>query len=347
VALPKPGHYAVGQCFLPRDPRTHRGVRQAFERALGELGLDVLGWREVPTDNTGLGATALSGEPSIQQVAVRRPLTCRTQDDFERRLFVARKFGTRLVRESVRGAEQFYVCSMSSRTIVYKGMLTPGQLPTYYPDLVDEAFASALALIHSRFSTNVLPTWPLAHPFRALAHNGEINTLRGNVNWMRSREALIESPLFSDDEISKMRPITQEGSSDTAILDNVVEFLMLGGRSLPHVMMMLIPEAWEKDPEIGSGDHARTQGLLRVPRQHHRALGRPGVDRLHRRQAHRRHARPQRPAAVALLPDRRQPPGHGLGGRRPSDPAREGGSEGPPPAGPDVRGLPRRGPHHP
>ena len=230
--------------------RTHGGVRYHFERALDELGLEILGWREVPTDNGTLGATAISGEPAIWQVIVARPVSCHTQVEFERRLFVARKFATRTVRESVKGAEQFYVCSMSSRTIVYKGMLTPRQVPAYFPDLGDEAFESALALIHSRFSTNTLPTWPLAHPFRTLAHNGEINTLRGNVNWMRSREALIESQLFSADEISKMRPITQEGSSDSGILDNVVEFLMLGGRSLPHVMMMLIPEAWEKDPEI-------------------------------------------------------------------------------------------------
>ncbi len=250
IALPEPGDYAVGQCFLPRDRGTHLGVRHVFERALDELDLDVLGWRDVPTDNATLGATAVSGEPAIRQVIVGRPVGCRTQDDFERRLFVARKYATRMVRESVRGAEQFYICSMSSRTIVYKGMLTPRQVPAYYADLGDPAFESALALVHSRFSTNTLPTWPLAHPFRTLAHNGEINTLRGNVNWMRSREALIESPLFSADEISKMRPITQEGSSDSGILDNVVEFLMLGGRSLPHVLMMLIPEAWEKDPEI-------------------------------------------------------------------------------------------------
>jgi hypothetical protein len=129
-------------------------------------------------------------------------------------------------------------------------MLTPAQVPAYFPDLSDESFESALALIHSRFSTNVLPTWPLAHPYRTLAHNGEINTLRGNLNWMRSREAIIASSLFSEDEIQKMRPITQEGSSDSGVLDNVVEFLMMGGRSLPHVMMMLIPEAWQKDPEI-------------------------------------------------------------------------------------------------
>ena len=250
IVLPEPGDYAIGQVFLPQDRGAHARIKQVFRRALGELGLDVVGWREVPTDNSTLGATAISGEPVIEQPIIRRLASCRTQDEFERRLFVARKFATRLVRESVHGAEDFYICSMSSRTILYKGMLTPAQVPLYYPDLTDELFMSALALIHSRFSTNTLPTWPLAHPYRLLAHNGEINTIRGNFNWMRSREALIESALFSDDEIQKMRPIAQAGSSDSGILDNVVEFLMMGGRSLPHVMMMLIPEAWEKDPKI-------------------------------------------------------------------------------------------------
>ena len=252
IALPGPGDYAVGQCFLPKDAKTHVGVRHAFTRALRELEIDVLGWRTVPTDNATLGASALTGEPVVQQVFVRRPVSCRSQDDFERRLFVGRKYATRLVRESVRGADGFYLCSMSSRTIVYKGMLTPAQLPAYYPDLSDEAFESALALVHSRFSTNVLPTWPLAHPFRTLAHNGEINTLRGNINWMKSREAIISSPLFASDHVQKMKPIMQAGSSDSGTLDNVVEFLLMGGRSLPHVMMMLIPEAWEKDPDIAA-----------------------------------------------------------------------------------------------
>ena len=142
---------------------------------------------------------------------MRRPVSCRTQDEFERRLFVARKYGTRMVRESVKGAAGFYLCSLSSRTIVYKGMLTPAQLPAYFPDLSDESFESALALIHSRFSTNVLPTWPLAHPFRTLAHNGEINTLRGNINWMKSREAIISSSLFTADEVQKMKPIMPGG----------------------------------------------------------------------------------------------------------------------------------------
>ena len=256
IALPGRGRYGVAQCFLPKGPKTHGAIKHVFARALEELGLEVIGWRVVPTDGSTLGTTALSGEPDIQQPIIARPVTCRTQDDFERRLFVARKYATRMVRESVRGAEDFYICSMSSRTIVYKGMLTPAQVPAYFPDLNDRSFMSALALIHSRFSTNTLPTWPLAHPYRTLAHNGEINTIRGNLNWMRSREALIESTLFTDEEIQKMRPIAQEGSSDTGILDNVVEFLMMGGRSLPHVMMMLIPEAWEKDPEINAARKA-------------------------------------------------------------------------------------------
>ena len=248
--MPEPGHYAIGQCFLPKDQQTHQGVKDVFQRAFNELELNILGWREVPTVNSTLGVTAISGEPSIQQVIVHRPVSCRTQDDFERRLFVARKYGIRMVRETLRDAEQFYVCSLSSRTIVYKGMLTPDQVTEYYADLLDTSFESALALIHSRFSTNVLPTWRLAHPFRTLAHNGEINTLRGNVNWMNSRQSIISSPLFTKGEIQKMRPIIQEGSSDSGSLDNAVEFLMMGGRSLPHVMMMLIPEAWEKESEI-------------------------------------------------------------------------------------------------
>jgi glutamate synthase (NADPH/NADH) large chain len=255
INLPGPGDYAVGQCFFQQERHRHPAVEMVLRRVLDELGLQLLGWREVPTDNSTLGETAVSGEPIVRQMFIRRPPTL-TQDEFERRLMVVRKYGTRMVRESTKTAEEFYICSLSSRTILYKGMLTPAQVPAYFPDLVDEAFESALALIHSRFSTNTLPTWPLAHPFRTLAHNGEINTIRGNVNWMRSREAILESDLFSPDEIQKMRPIAQEGSSDSGILDNIVELLMLGGRSLPHVMMMLIPEAWEKDPEMPPGRKA-------------------------------------------------------------------------------------------
>ena len=249
INLPEPGEYAVGQCFFQQERHRHPAVELVLRRVLDELGLELLGWRDVPTDNSTLGATAISGEPVVRQMFIRKPVTL-GQDAFERRLMVMRKYGTRMVRESTKTAEDFYICSLSSRTLLYKGMLTPAQVPAYFPDLVDEAFESALALIHSRFSTNTLPTWPLAHPFRTLAHNGEINTVRGNVNWMRAREALLESDLFTADELQKMRPIAQEGSSDSGVLDNIVELLMLGGRSLPHVMMMLIPEAWEKDPEM-------------------------------------------------------------------------------------------------
>ncbi len=250
ISLPEPGQYAVAQCFFQRDRSRHYGTKIVLDRILEELGLPLLGYREVPVDDSTLGASAVAAEPVVVQVFIGRPVSCHSQDDFERRLLVARKYATRMVRESVQSAEKFYICSMSSRTILYKGMLTPAQVPAYFPDLVDEAFESALALIHSRFSTNTLPSWPLAHPYRTLAHNGEINTIRGNVNWMRSREALLETAYFSADDINKMRPIVQEGSSDSGILDNVVELLMLSGRSLPHVMMMLIPEAWEKDSDI-------------------------------------------------------------------------------------------------
>ena len=244
INLPGPGDYAVGMCFFQQERHRHPAVELVLRRVLDEMGLELLGWRDVPTDDSTLGETAKTAEPIVRQMFIRRPTTL-SQDEFERRLMVVRKYGTRMVRESTKTAEEFYICSLSSRTLLYKGMLIPAQVPEYYPDLQDEAFESAIALIHSRFSTNTLPSWPLAHPYRTLAHNGEINTIRGNVNWMRSREALLESDLFSFDELHKMRPIAQEGSSDSAMLDNVVELLMLGGRSLPEVMMMLIPEAWE------------------------------------------------------------------------------------------------------
>ena len=249
INLPGPGDYAVGMCFFQQETQRHPAVELVLRRVLDEIGLELLGWREVPTEDGTLGASARAAQPIVRQMFIRRPTTL-SQDAFERKLMVVRKYGTRMVRESTKTAERFYICSLSSRTLLYKGMLTPAQVPEYYPDLQDEAFESAIALIHSRFSTNTLPSWPLAHPYRTLAHNGEINTVRGNVNWMRSREPLLESELFTFDELQKMRPIAQEGSSDSAMLDNVVELLMLGGRSLPEVMMMLIPEAWEKDPEM-------------------------------------------------------------------------------------------------
>ena len=249
INLPGPGDYAVGMCFFQPERNRHAAVELVLRRVLDEMGLELLGWRDVPTDDSTLGATARSAQPIVRQMFIQRPKAL-GQDAFERKLMVLRKYATRMVRESARTAEHFYVTSLSSRTLVYKGMLTPAQVPQFYPDLADDAFESALALIHSRFSTNTLPSWPLAHPYRTLAHNGEINTVRGNFNWMRSREALLDSPYFTFDELHRLLPVAQEGSSDSGILDNVVELLMLAGRSLPEVMMMLIPEAWEKDPEM-------------------------------------------------------------------------------------------------
>ncbi|HLP40546.1 MAG TPA: glutamate synthase subunit alpha, partial [Fibrobacteria bacterium] len=250
-ALPQPGEYGVGQLFLPKDESQRREIKKLFVRAVEEIGQSVLGWRQVETRNHELGESVKKTEPSMFQAFVKRGKNAKDAESFERRLYVIRKYAERLIRESgLPGREFFYVGSMSCRTIVYKGLFLSPQVMNYFPDLADESFESALALVHSRFSTNTFPTWPLAHPFRYIAHNGEINTLRGNENWMKSRETLLKSKLFTPDEIKKLLPIIDPNGSDSAKLDNVVELLVMSGRSLPHVMMMLIPEAWEKDPEM-------------------------------------------------------------------------------------------------
>ena len=205
----------------------------------------------------------------------------------------------------------FYVPSLSCKTLIYKGMLNAGQVEPFFPDLHDPDLESALALVHSRFSTNTFPTWARAHPYRYLAHNGEINTLRGNVNWMHARESLFASELFGDD-IKKLLPIIDQTGSDSAMFDNALELLVLSGRSLPHAVMMMIPEPWSGDETMSAGK----EGVLRVSLLPDGAVGRPGVDRLHRRHAHRRRARPQRPAAVALLRHQGRPGHHGVRGRR-------------------------------
>ena len=201
--------------------------------------------------------------------------------------------------------------SLSSRTLVYKGMFLSYQVKAYYQDLSDQRLASAMALVHQRFSTNTFPSWKLAHPYRMVAHNGEINTLRGNVNWMAARQASVSSPLYGDD-ISKLWPISYEGQSDTACFDNALEFLVMGGYSLAHAAMMLIPEAWAGNPLMD----AQAPRLLRVPRLPDGAVGRPGGHGLHRRPPDRRHARPQRPAARALSRHQGRPGDHVVGSRR-------------------------------
>ena len=249
--LPSPGEYAVGYVFLPQDEKNRNQVKDIFSRKVTSEGLTLLGWRDVPTDNSCLSSDPeiQSTEPYHAQVFVTSPDKL-TGNIFERRLLILRKEISNQVIKEFDGADiGYYFVSLSSRTVVYKGMFLATQIGEYYLDLQNKDFESALALIHQRFSTNTFPSWKLAHPYRMAAHNGEINTLRGNVNWMAARQASVSSPLFGDD-ITKLWPISYEGQSDTACFDNALEFLYLGGYSLAHSAMMLIPEAWAGNPHI-------------------------------------------------------------------------------------------------
>jgi glutamate synthase (NADPH/NADH) large chain len=246
--LPDPGSYGVGMVFLPHDLAAQQQIENIFAEVIKDEDQILLGWRDVPTDDTHLGATAKSGEPIIRQVFISRENSELGQDDahlhFERKLYVIRKRVSREVGALKQIApDMFYIASLSSNTIVYKGMLIADQIERMFPDLNDPDVESALALVHSRFSTNTFPSWPLAHPYRYVAHNGEINTLRGNINWMRARESLCKSKSFGED-LQKLFPLIREGQSDTATFDNVLEFLVLSGRPLAHAILMMIPEPW-------------------------------------------------------------------------------------------------------
>jgi len=241
--LPEPGRYGVAMCFLPREEWARPAAVRALEEAVTEQGLWVLGWREVPVDSGACGKTAAASAPHTAQLFIGAPDGVVDQDALERKLYVARR-----AAEGLR-VPGFAIPSCSSRTIVYKGMLIAPQLPLYFPDLQDERVVSRLALVHSRFSTNTFPSWELAHPYRMLAHNGEINTLRGNRNWMRAREAQLSSPLFGD-ALRDLGPLLDEQLSDSASLDAAFELLTLGGRSMAHAMSMLIPEAYQGRGEL-------------------------------------------------------------------------------------------------
>jgi glutamate synthase (ferredoxin) len=244
IALPGPGEYAVGNLFLPAQDAHRLKCERRMNEIIEEEGQTLLGWRTVPTNNSNLGETARAGEPVVRQVIIGRHPTLKTEMDFERKLYVIRRRAENAIRYAGnRSTADFYVCSLSYKTIVYKGMLMSEQVEEYYPDLTDPAMETALALVHSRFSTNTFPSWPRAHPYRYLAHNGEINTLRGNVNWMRARQALFESALFGDD-LKKLLPVICEDGSDSGMFDNCLELLVLAGRSLPEAVMMMIPEPW-------------------------------------------------------------------------------------------------------
>src|SRR4051794_19164002 len=235
--LPQAGRYAAGMVFLPREPDPRAEIEQLIERQIAAFGQTLLGWRDVPVNRDVPGKTAAEVQPHIRQVFIGSTLGD-DQQAFERKLYVIRR-----TIERERGAD-LAIPSFSSRTIVYKGMLLSPQLREYYPDLLDERVKTALALIHSRFSTNTFPSWQLAHPYRMIAHNGEINTLRGNINWMRARESRLLSDAFGND-LDEVIPVIDERGSDSAIFDNVLEMLVLAGRSLPHALMMMIPESWE------------------------------------------------------------------------------------------------------
>ncbi|ANY81676.1 glutamate synthase subunit alpha [Microvirga ossetica] len=248
IWLPEEGQYGVGHLFMPRDPEGFQLVEEIVTKAIADEGLQVLGWREVPVDSSDLGESVKATEPQHRQIFIGKGKGMDDPEIFERRLFLARKVISNAVYDmkDPRTAG-YYPVSLSSRTVVYKGMVLVTQLRDYYLDLQDERFESAIALVHQRFATNTFPTWQLAHPYRMVAHNGEINTLRGNVNWMAARQASVDSELFGND-ISKLWPISYEGQSDTACFDNALEFLVRGGYSLSHAMMMLIPEAWAGNP---------------------------------------------------------------------------------------------------
>ncbi|MCJ2104385.1 glutamate synthase large subunit [Methylobacterium sp. E-041] len=249
--LPPAGDYAIAQLFMPKADEPRAIIEAIVEEALASEGLPLLGWRDVPVDPEDLGIAVKATEPHHRQLFIGRPASATDGDAFERRIYVARK----VISGRVYGLKdprvmEFYPVSVSSRTIVYKGMVLVNQLGNYFLDLKDQRFVSAIALVHQRFATNTFPTWRLSHPYRMVAHNGEINTLRGNVNWMSARQASVDSELFGND-ISKIWPISYEGQSDTACFDNALEFLVMGGYPLAHAMMMLIPEAWAGNPLMG------------------------------------------------------------------------------------------------
>ncbi len=253
LTLPGVGHYGAGLVFLPREPMQADKVRALLHSIVEEEGQTLLGWRDVPTDDHLLGDSARAVEPRIKQVFVGRGPAVRDRAHFERKLYVIRRlFEKAMVGLDIAERTFAYVPSLSCNTLIYKGMLSADQIETMYPDLIDPDMESALALVHQRFSTNTFPSWPLAHPYRYIAHNGEINTLRGNINWMRAREALCRSDVLDDTDLRKVLPVTRDGLSDTATFDNVLEFLVMNGRPLPHAILMMIPEPWQNHESMSA-----------------------------------------------------------------------------------------------
>jgi glutamate synthase (NADPH/NADH) large chain len=251
ITLPAPGHYGAGLVFLPRAAGEAAQCRRMMEDIVREEGQTVLGWRDVPTDSSAVGPSARAVEPVFQQVFVGRAPSVPDRAAFERKLYVIRKRAEHAVRKTDLAEKGFfYLPSLSANTLIYKGMLSADQIEGMFPDVIDPLVDSALCLVHQRFSTNTFPSWPLAHPYRMIAHNGEINTLRGNINWMHAREAIVRSSVLGED-LAKLMPIVLEGGSDSAVFDNVLEFLVMAGRPLPLAVLMMIPEAWAGHESMG------------------------------------------------------------------------------------------------
>ena len=267
VKLPPTGQYGVGMVFLPRDPASRIACEYEIERAIKEEGQALLGWRDVPVDNADLAEPAKRLEPVVRQVFIGRGRRVTVTDALERKLYVIRKSSGHAIQAlRLQHGKEFYVASMSARTVCYKGMLLAYQVGEYYLDLKDARVESALALVHQRFSTNTFPSWDLAHPFRMICHNGEINTLRGNVNWIRARQGAISSPILGQD-LGKLWPLIYDGQSDSASFDNALELLVMGGYSIAHAMMMMIPEAWE--------NHSLMDPVRRAFYEYHAAMMEP------------------------------------------------------------------------
>jgi glutamate synthase (NADPH/NADH) large chain len=251
ISLPEPGEYGVGMLFLPKDSTLKKACRNVINNAIEKLGLHKLGFRKLNVNSSVIGETARQAEPDVEQLFIARPHHITSVEGFERKLYVLRRYVNKMITETIPGAGQhFYFTSLSCKTIIYKGQLTTYQLRQYFPDLTDPRMASGLAMIHSRFSTNTFPSWKLAQPFRLIAHNGEINTLTGNLNWFYSGLKSYASPFFSKEEMDMLLPVIDDNQSDSACLDNIIEILLHTGRSLPHVMMMLVPEAWDGNEQM-------------------------------------------------------------------------------------------------
>ena len=246
LSLPPPGEYGVGMVFLPKEHASRLACEQEIERSVRAEGQVVLGWRNVPVDaDMPMSPTVREKEPVIRQIFIGRGADVMVTDALERKLYVIRKSSGHAIQAlNLKHGNEFFVPSMSARTIVYKGLLLADQVDVYYKDLQDARCTSALAMVHQRFSTNTFPEWPLAHPYRLIAHNGEINTVKGNFNWMRARVGVMQSAVLGDD-LKKLYPLIYEGQSDTACFDNALELLVMAGFPIAQAMMMMIPEAWE------------------------------------------------------------------------------------------------------